>query len=241
MSSPLPLQPLSTNTLSSCPSSLASSSTPRNVKLAPIFTRTYSRPRPTTSNGPASSPCPVREDEERWRKRAKLDVHAHLSSSHGMDLDDFADDDLPRGRLLNSIQDYFVTTPLRAEGYSPEVNPKNALKMARQDLEMREEGVWRRRRGRNIRQRATMTVCPEGESYQLRVVSAPCRQGLRDSCHSDHPVPLHTGHATLTRCSTTAFAPLNTLVTSLALAPRLCSPARRGLLALCQVAFSRFR
>lgn len=162
-----PLQPLSTNTLasSSSPShsSPASSSTPRNVKLAPIFTRTYSRPRPSPStsthqNGPASSPCPVRDEDERSRKRVRLDLYPGT----GMDADENADEDLPRGRL-NSIQSYFVSTPLRAEAYSPEVSAKGALKSAIQDIERREEGVWRRRRGRGIRQRATMSFCTEGK------------------------------------------------------------------------------
>jgi len=74
------------------------------------------------------------------------------------------DGDFPRGRL-NSIQDYFVTTPLKGEVYSPEINAKSALKSAVQDVDIREQCVWRRRRGRGVRQRACMTVCPEGELY----------------------------------------------------------------------------
>lgn len=122
-------------------------------------------------------------------KRARLD---HGASSE-MDVDENGHETMHR-RNVHSIQEWFITTPLRGETYSSDLKDKG-----KQREEVLAPGEWKRRRGRGVLNRTTLMT-----SYQPR---------------QSPPSPLHPTHQ-LTPAAVGPSTPyLDTLVTRLTYNP----------------------
>ena len=226
-----PFQPLSIDSINqSSPSTPSSSrSTPPSKPLAPIFTRTYSRPRPSSNAGPSSSPLAsksenVDEIDNRVAKRARIDSPASASLENDENVFTTS-----HKRNAHSIQEWFITTPLRGELYAPDLKDKGKQK----EEPVLAHGEWKRRRGRGPFGRTSIMT-----SYRPRECSYPRSTDtvhiLTTSKSRSLPVSRHLGHPTELRSRRAPFSSFRTLDTPMGRSQRLCSASDSVILSLCQ-------